>query len=75
MGVAVARTGLLFLCLNLWLPPVTTVGRFLVFVMSLVTLPFLITTPEPSVLCDLDLAGQHGRTAVGDRPKRGSPEP
>jgi len=29
-----------------WLPQVATVGSFLVFIMSLVTLSFLITTPE-----------------------------
>jgi len=36
----------LMLCVNPWLPQVAAVGSFLVFVMSLVTLSFLITTPE-----------------------------
>src|ERR1700676_5630877 len=34
------------LCLNPWLPQAAAVGSFLVFVMSFVTLSFLITTPE-----------------------------
>jgi uncharacterized membrane protein YkgB len=34
------------LCLHPWLPQIATVGSFLVFVMSLVTLSFLVTTPE-----------------------------
>jgi uncharacterized membrane protein YkgB len=32
--------------LHPWLPQVAAVGSFLVFVMSLVTLSFLVTTPE-----------------------------
>jgi uncharacterized membrane protein YkgB len=36
----------LMLCLNPWLPQVAAVGSFLVFIMSIVTLSFLITTPE-----------------------------
>jgi uncharacterized membrane protein YkgB len=36
----------LMLCLHPWLPQVASVGSFLVFVMSLVTLSFLVTTPE-----------------------------
>lgn len=34
------------LCLHPWLPQVAAVGRFLTFVMSFVTLSFLVTTPE-----------------------------
>jgi reactive chlorine resistance protein C len=34
------------LALHPWLPQVAAVGSFLVFVMSLVTLSFLVTTPE-----------------------------
>lgn len=36
----------LLLCLHPWLPQVAAIGSFLVFIMSLVTLSFLITTPE-----------------------------
>jgi reactive chlorine resistance protein C len=36
----------LLLCLHPWLPQAATVGSFLVFVMSFVTLSFLVTTPE-----------------------------
>ncbi len=36
----------LLLCLHPWFPQAATVGSFLVFVMSFVTLSFLITTPE-----------------------------
>lgn len=36
----------LLLCLHPWLPQAAAVGSFLVFVMSFVTLSFLITTPE-----------------------------
>src|ERR1700738_4274084 len=35
----------LMLCLHPWLPQVAALGGFLVFVMSLVTLSFLVTTP------------------------------
>jgi reactive chlorine resistance protein C len=36
----------LLLCLHPWKPQIAAVGSFLVFVMSSVTLSFLITTPE-----------------------------
>ncbi len=36
----------LLLCLHPWYPQAAAVGSFLVFVMSLVTLTFLVTTPE-----------------------------
>ena len=36
----------LMLCLHPWLPQVAPLGSFLVFVMSFVTLSFLMTTPE-----------------------------
>ncbi|MEX1041199.1 MAG: DUF417 family protein [Pirellulaceae bacterium] len=36
----------LMLCLHPWLPSVATLGGFMVFTMSIVTLSFLITTPE-----------------------------
>lgn len=36
----------LLLCLHPWLPQAAAVGSFLVFVMSFVTLSFLVTTPE-----------------------------
>ena len=45
LGTVIVIYGLL-LCLHPWLPEVATVGSFLVFVMSFVTLSFLITTPE-----------------------------
>lgn len=45
LGTVIVLYGLL-LCLNPWLPQVGAVGSFLVFVMSFVTLSFLITTPE-----------------------------
>jgi uncharacterized membrane protein YkgB len=45
LGTVIVIYGLL-LCLHPWLPQVATVGSFLVFVMSFVTLSFLITTPE-----------------------------
>ena len=45
LGSVIVIYGLL-LCLNPWLPQVAAVGSFLVFVMSFVTLSFLITTPE-----------------------------
>ncbi|HUE13128.1 MAG TPA: DUF417 family protein, partial [Planctomycetaceae bacterium] len=34
------------LCLHPWLPQAATLGSFLVFIMSFVTLSFLITSPE-----------------------------
>jgi uncharacterized membrane protein YkgB len=45
LGAVIVAYGLM-LCLHPWLPQVAAVGSFLVFVMSLVTLSFLITTPE-----------------------------
>jgi reactive chlorine resistance protein C len=45
LGAVIVLLGLL-LCLHPWLPQLATVGGFLVFLMSFVTLSFLITTPE-----------------------------
>jgi uncharacterized membrane protein YkgB len=45
LGAVIVAYGLM-LCLHPWLPQVAAVGSFLVFVMSLVTLSFLVTTPE-----------------------------
>ena len=45
LGAVIVLYGLL-LCLHPWLPQAAAVGSFLVFVMSLVTLSFLVTTPE-----------------------------
>lgn len=45
LGSVIVLYGLL-IALHPWLPQVATVGSFLVFVMSLVTLSFLVTTPE-----------------------------
>lgn len=45
LGAVIVLYGLM-LCLHPWLPQVAAVGSFLVFVMSFVTLTFLITTPE-----------------------------
>jgi uncharacterized membrane protein YkgB len=45
LGAVIVLYGLL-LCLHPWLPQVAAVGSFLVFVMSFVTLSFLVTTPE-----------------------------
>lgn len=45
LGAVIVFYGLL-LCLHPWLPQAAAVGSFLVFVMSFVTLSFLITTPE-----------------------------
>ncbi len=45
LGAVIVAYGLL-LCLHPWLPQFAAAGSFLVFVMSLVTLSFLITTPE-----------------------------
>ena len=45
LGAVIVFYGLL-LCLHPWLPQFATLGSFLVFVMSFVTLSFLITTPE-----------------------------
>lgn len=57
LGAVIVLYGLL-LCLHPWLPQAATLGSFLVFVMSFVTLSFLITTPE-SWVPDLGDA-QHG---------------
>jgi len=45
LGAVIVLYGLL-LCLHPWLPQAAAVGSFLIFVMSFVTLSFLITTPE-----------------------------
>jgi len=45
LGSVIVVYGLM-LCLNPWLPQVAALGSFLVFIMSFVTLSFLITTPE-----------------------------
>jgi uncharacterized membrane protein YkgB len=45
LGSVIVAYGLL-IALHPWLPRVAAVGSFLVFVMSFVTLSFLITTPE-----------------------------
>ena len=45
LGAVIVLYGLM-LCLHPWLPQVAAIGSFLVFVMSFVTLSFLITTPE-----------------------------
>ncbi len=45
LGAVIVLYGLL-LCLHPWLPSVAAVGSFLVFIMSFVTLSFLVTTPE-----------------------------
>src|SRR5580700_7519632 len=45
LGSEIVLYGLL-LCLHPWLPQAAAIGSFLVFVMSFVTLSFLVTTPE-----------------------------
>jgi uncharacterized membrane protein YkgB len=45
LGSVIVLYGVL-IALHPWLPRVAAVGSFLVFVMSLVTLSFLVTTPE-----------------------------
>lgn len=45
LGTVIVVYGLM-LCAHWWLPQVAAIGGFLVFIMSLVTLSFLITTPE-----------------------------
>ncbi len=45
LGAVIVGYGLL-LCFHPWLPQVAAVGSLLVFIMSLVTLSFLLTTPE-----------------------------
>ena len=57
LGSVIVVFGLM-LSLHRWLPQVAAAGSFLVFTMSLVTLSFLVTTPEAWVP---DLGGpQHG---------------
>ena len=45
LGSVIVLYGLM-LCLHPWLPQVAALGSFLIFIMSFVTLSFLITTPE-----------------------------
>jgi uncharacterized membrane protein YkgB len=45
LGTVIVLYGLM-LCVHPWLPQVAAVGSFLIFLMSFVTLSFLITTPE-----------------------------
>ncbi len=45
LGSVIVLYGLM-LCANPWLPQVAAIGSFFVFIMSLVTLSFLIMTPE-----------------------------
>lgn len=45
LGAVIVVYGML-LCCHPWLPQLAALGSFLVFVMSFVTLSFLITTPE-----------------------------
>ena len=45
LGAVIVAYGLM-LCLHPWLPQVAAAGSFLVIVMSVVTLSFLVTTPE-----------------------------
>jgi uncharacterized membrane protein YkgB len=45
LGAVIVAYGLM-LCLHPWLPQVAAAGSFLVVIMSVVTLSFLITTPE-----------------------------
>jgi uncharacterized membrane protein YkgB len=45
LGMVIVAYGLL-IALHPWLPQFATVGSFLVFIMSFVTLSFLVTTPE-----------------------------
>ena len=45
LGSVIVLLGVM-IALHPWLPQVAAVGSFLVFVMSLVTLSFLVTTPE-----------------------------
>jgi uncharacterized membrane protein YkgB len=45
LGTVIVLYGLM-LCLHPWLPQVAALGGFLVFLMSFVTLSFLVTTPE-----------------------------
>src|SRR5204863_7974806 len=45
LGAVIVLYGVM-LCLHPWLPQVAALGSFLVLIMSVVTLSFLITTPE-----------------------------
>lgn len=45
LGAVIVLYGLM-LCLHPWRPEIATMGSFLVVIMSLITLSFLITTPE-----------------------------
>lgn len=45
LGAVIVLYGLM-LCLHPWRPEIATMGSFLVVMMSLITLSFLITTPE-----------------------------
>jgi uncharacterized membrane protein YkgB len=45
LGSVIVAYGLM-LCLHPWFPRVAALGSFLVFIMSFVTLSFLVTTPE-----------------------------
>ena len=45
LGAVIVLYGLM-LCLHPWRPEIAAVGGFLVMIMSLVTLSFLVTTPE-----------------------------
>ena len=49
LGTVIVAYGVM-IALHPWLPQVATVGSLLVFVMSIVTLSFLVTTPECWVL-------------------------
>ena len=55
LGSVIVAFGVM-IALHPWLPQVSAIGRFLVFGMSLVTLSFLVTTPE----CWVQLAVEHG---------------
>jgi len=45
LGSVIVLFGLM-LCLHPWMPQIAALGSFLIFLMSFVTLSFLITTPE-----------------------------
>ncbi len=57
LGAVIVVYGLM-ISVHRWLPQIAALGSFLVFVMSFVTLSFLITTPETWVPALGD--GQHG---------------
>jgi uncharacterized membrane protein YkgB len=57
LGTVIVLFGIL-LCLHPWKPELATIGSFLVVGMSLVTLSFLVTTPESWVPALGDI--QHG---------------